>query len=82
MKKAPFVTTLFKTEGVHGPIFERLRYTDTCKYPYLKVTFSDQVTCIFLFQLLILLQLLCKIIGTTQPEEIITDPAEGVGIEM
>ena len=50
--------------------------------PYLKVTFSDQVTCIFLFQLLILLQLLCKIIGTTQSEEIITDPAEGVGIEM
>ena len=33
-----FVTTSFRTEGVHGlifkggPIYEKLRYTDTCMY--------------------------------------------------
>ena len=48
--------------------------------PYLKVTFSDQVTRVFPFQLT-LSAATVQIIGTSQPEEI-TDPAEGVANEM
>ena len=48
---------------------------------HLKVTFIDQVSCVFVSNLDPSAATV-KIIGTTQPEEIITDPAEGVANEM
>ena len=86
-EKAPFLTTSFKTEGVHGfifkggHIFERLRYTDTCTYTASVHILRSLLVIRSPVSFLDPSAATVEIIGTTQPEEI-TNPAEGVANEM